>query len=243
MDLNEKVEELVRITAALKNEVNELKGKDVYMHLDELEEEKEALKHDILDLKNSLMQQNEKILSLIRKQNDKLVETIEADKLAPQLVFSKKISQYSKLFPIKTLEELDALEALINDNNVNELIAVVHQLLAPRGIIKNLVSVMSMECIVECNLDGLHNKRRLLNSPKFMDLLFQAANFDGYNQKMFLEQVRRGLKMAKNRHNQNLSRNRQLERQRLEQQSATDSFEGEEITPEAFIKTEEIFFE
>lgn len=69
------------------------------------------------------MKQNEKILSLLRQQNVKLVETIETDKLAPQLVFSRKISQYSKLFPIKSLKELDELEELITDNNVNELVS------------------------------------------------------------------------------------------------------------------------
>lgn len=143
MDLNAKVEELVKITNALKKEVNELKGKDTNTRLDELEQEKEALKEDILDLrrkfslvtklsqlnynisyfKDTLMKQNEKILSLLRQQNVKLVETIETDKLAPQLVFSRKISQYSKLFPIKTLKELDELEELITDNNVNELVS------------------------------------------------------------------------------------------------------------------------
>ncbi|XP_037809949.1 uncharacterized protein LOC119602476 [Lucilia sericata] len=242
MDINEKVEELVKITAALKNEVNELKGKDVNIRLDELEAEQEALKNDILDLRHSLMQQNELILSFIRQQNDKLMETIEADKLAPQLVFTRKISQYSKLFPIKSLKELDALDALINDNNVNELIAVVHQLLAPHGIVKNIVTVMSVECIMECNVDGHHNKRRLLNSKKFMDLLFQAAYYDGYSHKMFLEHVRRGFKMVKNRHNKNLCRHRQMERQRREQLSVNDSLEVDEI-PEDFIKTEEIYFE
>ncbi|KAI8128653.1 hypothetical protein FF38_12073 [Lucilia cuprina] len=243
MNLNEKVEELAKITAALKNEINELKGKDVNMRLDELEAEQEDLKNDILDLRHSLMQQNELILSFIRQHNDKLMETIEADKLTTQLVFTRKISQYSKIFPIKSLKELDALDALINDNNVNELIAVVHQLLAPHGIVKNIETVMSVECIMECNVDGHHNKRRLLNSKKFMDLLFQAAYYDGYSHKMFLEHVRRGFKMVKNRHNKNLCRHRQMERQRLEQQSVNDSLEVEEIITDDFIKTEEIYFE
>ncbi|XP_065368439.1 uncharacterized protein LOC135960942 [Calliphora vicina] len=242
MDLNATVEQLVKITSALKNEVNELKGNDLNCRLDELEEEKEALKDDIIDLRHSLMQQNEKILSLIRKQNDKLVETIEADKLAPQLVFSRKISGYSQLFPIKSLKELDELEQLINDNNVNELVAVVHQLLEPHGIIKNIVSILSIGCIMECNVDGHHNKRRLLNSQKFMDLLYQAAHYDGYSHKMFLEQVRRGFKMVKNRYNKNLCRHRQMERQRQEQVQI-EMHEIEDIIdimPEEFIKTETI---
>lgn len=53
MDINEKVEELMKITAALKNEVNELKGKDLNTRLDELELEKEALKDDITDLRRN----------------------------------------------------------------------------------------------------------------------------------------------------------------------------------------------
>lgn len=51
MDLNEKVEQLVQITTALKNEVNELKGNDLHTKLDELQWEKEALKNDIIDLR------------------------------------------------------------------------------------------------------------------------------------------------------------------------------------------------
>lgn len=53
MDINEKVEQLVKITAALKNEVNQLKGKDLNTRLDELELEKEALKDDITDLRRN----------------------------------------------------------------------------------------------------------------------------------------------------------------------------------------------
>lgn len=68
------------------------------------------------------MRQNEQILALIRQQNDKLMETIETNKLAPHLVFTKKISQYSKLFPVKSLKELDELEQQINDTNINELV-------------------------------------------------------------------------------------------------------------------------
>ncbi|KAM7345542.1 uncharacterized protein ACRADG_011801 [Cochliomyia hominivorax] len=240
MDLNAKVDELVRITAALKQEVSELRSKDTNTRLDELEQEKEALKDDILDLRLSLMQQNEKILSLLRQQNDKLVETIEADKLAPQLVFTRKISQYSKLFPIKSLKELDELEELINDNNVNELTAVVQQLLAPHGVTKNISAVMSVDCIMECNVDGHHNKRRLQNSPKFMDLLFQASYYDGYSQKSFLEHVRRGFKMVKNRHNKNLCRHRQLLRQQqLQAEALSQETEEMNILPDDYIKQED----
>lgn len=123
------------------------------------------------------MEQNEKILSLIRQQNDKLVDTIESDKLAPQLVFSRKISKYSRLFPIKSLKELDELEKIINEKNVNEFIAIVRQLLQPKGIIKNISLVMAVSCIMECNVDGHHSKRRLLNSPKFMNLIYRKFLF------------------------------------------------------------------
>lgn len=131
----------------------------------------------LYEIADTLMQQNEKILSLISQQNDKLVDTIESDKLAPQLVFSRKISKYSRLFPIKSLKELDELEKIIDEKNVNEFIAIVRQLLQPKGIIKNISLVISVPCIMECNVDGHHNKRRLLNSPKFMDLIYRKCLF------------------------------------------------------------------
>lgn len=70
----------------------------------------------------------------------------------------------------------------------------------------------------------------------------EAAHYDGYSQKTFLEQVRRGFKMVKNRHNKNLCRHRQMERQRQEQ-ILTEMHEIEDIVdimPEEFIKTETI---
>ncbi|KAI8128655.1 hypothetical protein FF38_12074 [Lucilia cuprina] len=231
MNINEKVEQLAKITAALTNEVNELKGNDVNSRLDELEWEKEALKNDINDLRYSLMQQNKKILSLIRAHNDKLLESIESDKLAPHITFTKKISEQVKRFPIKSIKELDALEKYINRKNLNELVAVVQQLLTPQGIVKNIDAVLSTDCIVSCNVDGHHYKRRLLNYTKFMDLLFQAAYYDGYSQKVFLDDVRRGLKMAKNRHNKNVFRNRQLQRQEQEEQKEVDEAELIEVEP------------
>ncbi|XP_065368670.1 uncharacterized protein LOC135961107 [Calliphora vicina] len=230
MDLNEKVEQLVQITTALKNEVNELKGNDLNTKLDELQWEKEALKNDIIDLRHSLMQQNAKILSLVRNQNDKLVESIESDKLVPHIMFSKKISEHVKKFPIKSIKDLDALEKSINDSNLNELVAAVQQLLTPHGIVKNMIAVMSTECIVSCNVDGHHYKRRLLNYTKFMDLLFRAAYYDGYSQKTFLDEVRRGLKMVKNRHNKNVFRNKQVQRQEVEQAEYEEEQEEEEVT-------------
>lgn len=68
------------------------------------------------------MQQNEKILSLIKSQTVKLTETIEADKLAPNLEFSKKVVNCGTMFPIKSMEDLDKMEAFINDSNLNELV-------------------------------------------------------------------------------------------------------------------------
>lgn len=55
--------------------------------------------------------------------------------------------------------------------------------------------------------------------------MLEAAYYDGYSQKTFLDEVRRGLKMVKNRHNKNVFRNRQLQRQELEQ----TEYEEEEL--------------
>lgn len=51
MDITAKVEELVKITTSLKNDVKDLKVKDANERLDELEQEREALRQDIIDLR------------------------------------------------------------------------------------------------------------------------------------------------------------------------------------------------
>lgn len=81
-------------------------------------------------------------------------------------------------------------------------------------------------------------------------IISEAAYYDGYSQKAFLDEVRRGLKKVKNRHNKNEFRNRQLQRQEQEQAIEGEDEEEDEvhladmeelgILPEDFIKQEEI---
>lgn len=75
------------------------------------------------------MQQKERILSLLQEQNEKLVETIETEKLTPQLDFNKKFLKYRKMFPIKSLQELDEMEEFICDKNLKELVGFMFKLI------------------------------------------------------------------------------------------------------------------
>lgn len=51
MDLAAKVEELIKLTTSLKQELNELRGKDLNTRLQELEKEMAELKNEINELK------------------------------------------------------------------------------------------------------------------------------------------------------------------------------------------------
>lgn len=72
----------------------------------------------------------------------------------------------------------------------------------------------------------------------FLDFL-EATYYEGYSKKLFLEQMRRALRMVKNRHNKNLCRSRQQQRQKdtetALQESSTD---GMEILTDDYIKQE-----
>ena len=51
MNIQEKVEELVKLSTELRNEFNELKDSDLQNQLEELEGEDKGLKNEILDFK------------------------------------------------------------------------------------------------------------------------------------------------------------------------------------------------
>ncbi|XP_075166164.1 uncharacterized protein LOC142238409 [Haematobia irritans] len=199
MDLAAKVEELIKLTTSLKQELDELKGKDVvHTSLDELEKEMGALKNDVNELRYVLMKQNAKILALIH-QLPKIKKPLNRFKCSPPKEIRKGQIDYSNLFPVATLADLENLEATLDDSNIPDIVEVLETILLPKGIISNIGQVFSIEVMMECNLEGIHGKTRLQKYKKFMNVLFQAVYVDGYGLKSFLNDIRRGLKLAKSR--------------------------------------------
>ncbi|KAM7345543.1 uncharacterized protein ACRADG_011802 [Cochliomyia hominivorax] len=219
--------------------------------IEKLKQETQDMRKEIKDLKETLLQQNELIISLLTKQTGILDETIEAERNLSHLFYGKKISEYSRRFPLDSMDDLEKFEMEINDDNENHIINIVQALLSPKGLAKSISNVLSDNIIMEINVDGYHNKKRLLNYPKTIDILFQASRLDNedYTSQLFLNDLRRSLRMVKNRIHKNNCQARQKlrvqqeQQQQLQQQDLLQEQEMEPLSVEQFIiKTEEVDF-
>lgn len=68
------------------------------------------------------MQQNELIISLLSKQTGILDQTIETETV-PQSFYGKQISEFSRRFPLESLEDLEKFEKEINDDNQDHIVS------------------------------------------------------------------------------------------------------------------------
>ncbi|XP_073846724.1 uncharacterized protein [Musca autumnalis] len=229
MDLAAKVEELIKLTTSLKKEISDMKGNDVNVKVDELEKEMGDLKNEINELKYGLMKQNAKILAIIHELSEtkkmQFLENIanrsetatDTSSSAPRPdIIQRNVINFSKYFPIETFKDLDKLESLLsNGSNNQEVLLILQRLLLPNGVAKNLKYVLSANIIGQSNLEGIHGKIRLLKYKRFIDTLFQAVYKDGYNLKAFLDDMRTGMRLVKNR-------NSKLKARRLLEESQTE---------------------
>ncbi|KAI8128656.1 hypothetical protein CVS40_1902 [Lucilia cuprina] len=162
-----------------------------------------------------------------------LEENIEIERNVSQVHYGKKISHFARRFPLDSIEDLKKFELEIDEDNKENIINIIQSLLSPQGIMKNVINILSDKIIMESNVDGHHNKTRLLNFPKTIDVLFLASRKDdNYSSKMFLDDLRRSLRVVKNRCHKNNCRARQ--KQLLHEEQERD--EQEE-------RTEEIYFD
>ncbi|XP_013108010.2 uncharacterized protein LOC106087502 [Stomoxys calcitrans] len=196
--------------------------------IDKLKEEASDLRKEVRELKDTLQQQNELIISLLKRQNELLL--VEASSSTST---GRNVSELIRRFPIASLEELEKYDAEINEENMQHNIRIMQNLLAPHGLPKNIVNVLTDKVIMETNVDGHHNKKRLLNYGKFIDVMFHACNKDGYSKKEFLNALRKALKNSKNR----CHKNNCVARQKLRECNTVAE------VPMDIIKTEEIFFD
>ncbi|XP_037809950.1 uncharacterized protein LOC119602477 [Lucilia sericata] len=207
--------------------------------IEKLKRETRDLRKEVKDLKETLQQQNELIISLLSKQTGILNETIEAEHPLPHVFYGKQISEYSRRFPLENMKDLEKFETEITDENENHIITIVQALIAPKGLTKSISNVLSENLIMEINVDGYHNKKRLLNFPKTIDIIFMASRNDNeeYNNQMFLNDLRRSLRMVKNRIHKNNCQARQKLREQQEQAQMQETVE------QFIIKTEEADFD
>ncbi|XP_067628237.1 uncharacterized protein [Eurosta solidaginis] len=139
--------------------------------------------------------------------------------LTNQSVHIKKITEnlypgpkFSALFPIKTQDELDNIEMLINEENQIEMVETVYHIIRNGGFKLNMRSLLAENVIMAHNIDGKQGKIPLLSYTKLMNVLIQAAQKIGLCEKLGLKQLRVGLKSVKNQHHKvNSMKRRKME--------------------------------
>ncbi|XP_073833969.1 uncharacterized protein isoform X1 [Musca autumnalis] len=107
---------------------------------------------------------------------------------------------FSKKFPIKNVDQFNSMEKSIDESNEKEYIASVRSICGNKGIRKTISEFIEPELLCQFNLDGSHNKLRLLNFPKIMGILFAGTYVEGCTDKTFKEEIRVGMRLAKNRY-------------------------------------------
>ncbi|XP_058976447.1 uncharacterized protein LOC131801624 isoform X1 [Musca domestica] len=180
---------------------------NVSERIDKLSDEAAGLRKEVKELKETLQEQNELIINLLTKQNLLLEQASVAppslEPNATEVMYGKNITQILRRFPLQDIEDLGEYEAELNDNNMQQNINIVQHLVAPHGLVKNIVHVISDKIIMDVNVDGHHNKKRLLDYKKFIEVLYSACYTDGYTKKDFLNDLRRALRNSKNRLHKN----------------------------------------
>ncbi|KNC22078.1 hypothetical protein FF38_03378 [Lucilia cuprina] len=82
-----------------------------------------------------------------------------------------------------------------------KIIASIRAICGQRGIKKGLRDIIKPEVLDLYNLDGTHNKLRLLNFPKLCMFYLVAGTYcEGNTDKTFKSDIRDALKIAKNRY-------------------------------------------
>ncbi|XP_058976448.1 uncharacterized protein LOC131801624 isoform X2 [Musca domestica] len=180
---------------------------NVSMRIDTLKTEANDLRKEVKELRASLEQQNELIISLLTRQSQLLEQAslilAATEPNVSEVVYGTNITEIIRRFPLKDMESLKQYESRLNDDNMQQNINIVQHLVAPHGLVKNIVHVISDKIIMDVNVDGHHNKKRLLDYKKFIEVLYSACYTDGYTKKDFLNDLRRALRNSKNRLHKN----------------------------------------
>ncbi|XP_073845932.1 uncharacterized protein isoform X3 [Musca autumnalis] len=173
MEINKKIDILTETVNTLQGKVNEL-----------CTENNKVLQKEIKDVKD----QTCVVLNVLAENTTAIKNNLK--NCSPK---------FSNSFPIKSIEEFTCLENSIDSGNEKEYIASVRSICGSRGIRKSVADLVVPEVLNKFNIDGTHNKMRLLNFPKLMAIFFAGSYVDGNTNKSFKEQLRHGLKLAKNK--------------------------------------------
>ncbi|XP_073846733.1 uncharacterized protein [Musca autumnalis] len=173
--------------------------------IDKIKSDAIGLRREVKELNETIQQQNEMIIEMLTKHNN-LLENASTKPIAlivepnvSDIIYGRNVTEMLRRFPLQDLAALAKYEKELNEENMQNNINIVSNLLAPHGLIKNLGNVISDKIIMAVNVDGNHNKSRLLDYAKFIDVLYNACDNDHYPKKNFLNDLRHALRISKNR--------------------------------------------
>ncbi|XP_039970134.1 uncharacterized protein LOC120782045 [Bactrocera tryoni] len=139
----------------------------------------------------------EKLDIIIANQN--IIKRQQAETLAMfKQLFEKDVGSYGtrSVFPLSNLETLKKLNADIVAGSSADYIKIIKNIIG----IKSVEGIFERSLIVQLNYDGIHSKYSLKECKGLIDCLFEAAMKEGYSHGEFVKNLRKALKLAKNRH-------------------------------------------
>ncbi|XP_037808565.1 uncharacterized protein LOC119601604 [Lucilia sericata] len=111
------------------------------------------------------------------------------------------LSEMHVLFPLKSKSEMDDIELEISDENMEAMTHTIKKIVGRNGIKKMLTAIFDKHLLLEFNVDGRQNKKRLLDYPKLINLIYKCVYKDEMlTKKAFYDEIRKGIRLAKNRH-------------------------------------------
>ncbi|XP_075154935.1 uncharacterized protein LOC142228400 [Haematobia irritans] len=136
----------------------------------------------------------------VKQQNSIVIRALGKNNVAIDNIVKTNAPKYTKIFPLKSLEEFNKLEESINETNENEYVASIRAIVGKRGVKKGLADLIAPEVLVHFNVEGIHNKMRLLNYEKFINVLCMGTyDMNEFSQKTFKEELKYAVKLVKNR--------------------------------------------
>ncbi|XP_054727488.1 uncharacterized protein LOC129237093 [Anastrepha obliqua] len=170
---------------------------DITAQMQELTKEIKEMRADIQQIKGFMDRQNEIIDDLMKGHQEMMKRMVKQEQEAEE---EKNIQR--PVFPLLTQEDLDNAEAFIgmDERKKDEMTRFLKPLLMPVGLKQRLVYVLSEDIILNYNLEGTHGKKRMLQYPKLLSVLYSATDRPGWSYKLFLDDLRRGFQFGKKKH-------------------------------------------
>ncbi|XP_054083773.1 uncharacterized protein LOC128920483 isoform X2 [Zeugodacus cucurbitae] len=150
------------------------------------------------DMKETMLQDNK----LLRDQLRICMEAVVDMKVVVNK-WNRHIAEETVLtakFPLSSVEEVECLNAEINNDNRECYVKTMKSLFRPAGVVKNLKEILTDAVVQEYNIDGIHGKKSLRSLENFYSTLIESIPVsDDFEPAE--KQLRKAIQLQKNRIN------------------------------------------